>query len=164
MLVVSDTSPILNLAIIGQLDLLRTQFSEVLIPPAVLAELKPETESPGADVIRRALQAQWIRTTSVRDDRLIQALRLELDEGEAEAIALALELKADYVLIDEHEGREIAKAMLLTPIGILGVLLRAKRDGALDAVEPVLRALRQEAGFYIAEDLFTVVLAEAGER
>ena len=164
MLVVSDTSPILNLAIIGRLDLLRTQFVEVLIPPTVLAELKPDTEFPGANIVRQALQDQWLRPVGIKDDRLIQALRLELDQGEAEAIALSLELKAEYVLMDEREGREIAKAMGLAPIGILGVLLRAKRESSLDSVEQAMVALRQEAGFFIAEDLFSAVLVEAGER
>jgi predicted nucleic acid-binding protein len=108
--VVSDTSPVLNLAIMNRLDLLRQQFGEVLIPPAILTELKPETEFPGAQVIRQALEASWLRVRKLTDVHLTRALALELDGGEAAAIALALELGARRILMDEHEGRAKAKA------------------------------------------------------
>jgi predicted nucleic acid-binding protein len=54
--------------------------------------------------------------------------------------------------------------MGLTAVGILGVLLRAKRAGTLESVESTMRALQDEAGFYVADDLFDAVLREAGER
>ncbi len=102
--IVSNTSPILNLAIIGQLDLLRQQFAEVLIPSAVQAELKPETTFPGATAVQQALQAEWLRVAELKDVHLARALALDLDEGEAAAIALALELGAKRILMDEHNG------------------------------------------------------------
>ncbi len=162
--VVSNTSPILNLAIIGQLDLLRQQFVEVLIPPAVRAELKPETTFPGAAAIQRAFQAQWLREAELKDINLARALALDLDEGEAAAITLALERVDQRILMDEHDGRVKAKALGLQPIGSLGVLLHAKRTGALESVEAALHLLRQQAGFFIADDLFEQVLREAGEQ
>ena len=161
--IVSNTSPILNLAIIGQLDLLRQQFAEVLIPFAVRAELKPETTFPGATAVQQALQAQWLRVAELKDVHLARALALDLDEGEAAAIALALELGAERILMDEHDGRVKAKALGLQPIGLLGVLLRARRDGTLDSVEAAMQMLRQQAGFFIADDLFDQVLRETGE-
>jgi predicted nucleic acid-binding protein len=109
--VVSNTSPILNLAIIDQLDLLRQQFTEVLIPPAVLAELKPESDSPGSASVRRGVEMRWLRVAEIRDVHLSQALRLELDDGEASAIALALELDIRRILMDERDGRAKAKAL-----------------------------------------------------
>jgi predicted nucleic acid-binding protein len=162
--VVSNTSPILNLAIIGQIDLLRQQFAEVLIPPAVLTELKPHVDFPGSASIHRALETQWLRVVDLKDAHLNQALMLELDGGEAAAIALALELDIRQILMDERDGRTKAKALGLQPVGVLGVLLRAKRDGALKSVEHAAQALRQEAGFFIAEDLLEAILVEAGER
>ncbi len=68
------------------------------------------------------------------------------------------------MLIDEHDGRAVAKAMGLTSVGILGVLLRAKRTGRLDSVATAIRALQDQAGFFIAADLFASILREAGER
>jgi predicted nucleic acid-binding protein len=162
--IVSNTSPILNLAIIGQLDLLRQQFAEVLIPFAVRAELKPETTFPGATVVQQALETEWLHVVELKDVRLARALALDLDEGEAAAIALALELGAERILMDEHDGRAKAKALGLRPIGLLGVLLRAKRDGALDSVQAAMQALREQAGFFIADDLLDRVLREASEQ
>jgi len=162
--VVSNTSPILNLAIINQLDLLRQQFGEVLIPSAVLSELKADTDFPGADRIRQALEATWLHSHELTNVDVARALKRDLDHGEAEAIALSLQLGLGVVLMDEHDGRAAAKAMGLTPVGVLGVLLRAKHAGVLESVESAMRALQDEAGFYIADDLFNAVLREAGER
>lgn len=102
--------------------------------------------------------------SEIKDVHLARALAIDLDEGEAAAIALALELGATQILMDEHDGRVKAKALGLQPIGLLGVLLHAKRDGALDSVEAVMQRLRQQAGFFIADDLFNQLLIEAGEQ
>jgi predicted nucleic acid-binding protein len=162
--VVSNTSPILNLAIIQQLDLLRQQFGEVLVPPAVLAELKVDSNYPGTDLIRQTLQENWLRSVELTHVSVARALRRELDHGEAEAIALAIQLGWPTVLIDEHAGRVVAQAMGLTPTGLLGVLLRAKLSGQIASLERLLTALQNEAGFYITADLMLTILREAGER
>ena len=162
--VVSNTSPVLNLAIIGQLDLLHQQFGEVLIPPAVLQELKVDGALPGVQPIRLALQHNWLRVIELSTPAVARALKRDLDNGEAEAIALSLQLGAATILMDEHDGRAVAKAMGLTPIGILGVLLRAKRTGNLNSVSTTMRALQNQAGFFIAAGLFASILREADER
>ena len=162
--VVSNTSPILNLAIIGQLDLLRQQFGEVLIPPMVLQELEVDAELPGVEPIRLALQNHWLRVFELSNTDIARALRRDLDNGEAEAIALALQLKLMTVLIDEHDGRAAARAMGLVPVGVFGILLRAKRTGNLDSVVTAMRALQDQAGFFIDPDLFASLAREAGER
>ena len=162
--VVSNTSPILNLAIIGQLDLLRQQFGEVLIPPMVLQELKVDTELPGVEPIRLALQNRWLQVVELSNTDIARALRRDLDNGEAEAIALALQLKLMTVLIDEHDSRAAARAMGLVPVGVLGILLRAKRTGNLDSVVTAMRALQDQAGFFINPDLFASLAREAGEH
>ena len=161
---VGNTSPILNLAIIGQLDLLRQQFGEVVIPPMVLQELRIDTELPGVESIRLALQNRWLRVVELSNTDITRALRRDLDNGEAEAIALALQLKLTTILIDEHDGRAAAKAMGLIPVGVLGVLLRAKRAGTLNSVVTAMHALQDQAGFFINPDLFATLAREAGER
>ena len=95
MLVVSNTSLILNLAIVNQLILLYHQFGEILIPDAVLDELKVSEERPGSQAIREAISSGWIQSRDVSDEPLTRLLKQTLDCGEAEAIALAIELKAD---------------------------------------------------------------------
>lgn len=163
MLVVSNTSPIMNLAVLGLLDLLRQQFREVIVPDAVIEELRLDTDFPGTENIRRAISEGWLHEEKVENQQVVLALRRELDNGEAEAIALALQLKANLILMDERDGRSLAKSMGLTPIGVLGVLIRAKQDGKVGSVGEILNRLRSEAGFYISNDLMQNILLEIGE-
>jgi uncharacterized protein len=137
MLVVCNTSPILNLAIVGHLQLLRQQFGEILIPHAVLDELKVDEERPGSQSIRKAISSGWIHPQTVSNQPLAQLLKQTLDRGESEAIALAIELQAEWTILDEREGRRIAKSLGLNVTGILGVLLRAKQVGELESLQPV---------------------------
>lgn len=88
---------------------------------------------------------------------------MELDKGEAESLALAVELGADLVIIDERRGSQVASRLGLTRIGILGVLLVAKNRGLITAIRPILDSLRQQAGFWIAEDLYNQTLRLANE-
>jgi predicted nucleic acid-binding protein len=109
--VVSNTSPILNLAIIEKLNWLRQQFGKLQIPPAVLDELKVDEDRPGSPLIRAALVDGWLQVQPLRDTKIAQLLKQTLDVGEAEAIALALELQAEWILLDERDGRKAAKSM-----------------------------------------------------
>lgn len=156
--VVSNTSPILNLAIVGQIDLLRQQFGQVQIPPAVLDELKIDEERPGSRPIQAAITAGWIQVQPVSNQSLVQLLRQTLDGGEAEAISLALELQAEWILLDERDGRKVAKSLGLQVTGVLGVLLQAKESGELPSLQPVLEELTQNAGFRIAPEILARVL------
>jgi predicted nucleic acid-binding protein len=104
MLAVSNTSPISNLASIGHLDLLRSQFGDIRIPGAVAAELSAHPNPSVSASIQAAISERWIQTTTVREGELLNLLSLQLDRGEAEAIVLAVELKADVILMDEQEG------------------------------------------------------------
>jgi predicted nucleic acid-binding protein len=86
-----------------------------------------------------------------------------LDRGEAEAIALAVELPADWILLDETDGRSAASRAGLRVTGILGVLLRAKQRGEISLLKPELTALRTQARFFISTRLENEVLQMAGE-
>ncbi len=160
---VSDTSPILGLAAIDRLELLHEQFGAVFIPNAVLSELKTETNFSGASVVREALENGWLEVKDVQNLPLVQALSVELDMGEAEALALATDLHLEIIVMDEHEGRARARAMGLKPVGVIGILLRAKHQGKIQSIGDTLQALRDEIGFYIADDFFQRILKEAGE-
>jgi predicted nucleic acid-binding protein len=155
--VISNTSPLLNLAIIDQLDLLRQQFGEILIPKAVLEELRVEEILPGSDHLREALVAGWLQVREVNNPSLVQLLQRDLDRGEAEAIALALLLDADWIILD---GRRIAKSFGLQVTGILGVVIRASRNGQISSLPLVINQLREEAGFHIAQNLLSQILKE----
>lgn len=119
---VSNTSPIFNLACIGRLELLRRQFGEVWIPLGVETEL---TEIPDAEIRRTVEQTQiagWLIVRPLTEADVLKLLMVDLHSGEAEAIALAVETKADWVLIDEREGRAVARRLGLRITGVLGVL------------------------------------------
>ena len=98
MIVVSNTSPIINLASIGQLELLKTLYSNIIIPQAVRDEIVAGAGQPGA---KEAQTLGWIATHQVTNQPLVTALQADLDRGEAEAIALAIEIRAELLLLDE---------------------------------------------------------------
>ena len=161
--VVSNTSPLLNLAIIDLLDLLRDQFGEVLIPDAVLAELRVDEPLPGSAQLRHAVDRGWLRLVHVRDQPLIALLTQTLDVGEAEAIALALETEPELLLVDERDGRRVATSLGLTVTGVVGILLRAKREGTIASLRKALVELETRAGFRIADGLVQQALLAADE-
>ena len=161
MIVVSDTSPINNLAAINQLHLLQQLYETVIIPEAVYRELTdPDFPVAGATEVQTF---EWIQTRSVTNHTIVEVLSNELDIGEAEAIALALELKADLLLIDERRGRMIADRLNLKYTGILGVLIEAKSQGLVPLVKPLMEALINQAGFWIADSLYKSVLQAINE-
>jgi uncharacterized protein len=160
-IIVSDTSPINNLAAINHLHLLNQLYGMVLISEAVYRELTdPNFPVAGSTEVKTF---DWIQTRAVSDRTLIEALSNELDIGEAEAIALAVEIQADQVLIDERRGRLVATRLNLRCIGILGILVEAKSQGLIAEVKPLLDALVNEAGFWIAEPLYNSVLRLVNE-
>ena len=156
MIVVSNTSPINNLSAIGHLHLLHQLYGTVLIPEAVYRELTdPSFPVAGAAEVRNLV---WIQTRAVSNRTLVEALSNELDIGEAEAIALAVEVQAEQILMDERRGRLVATRLNLRPTGILGILVEAKNRGLVAKVKPLLDALVNEAGFWVAEPLYNRVL------
>ena len=151
----------MNLAVVKRLQLLQDLYHELYIPEAVRSELKA---IPDKKARREVQQAPWIHPCSVQDRRFVQTLQLELDEGEAEAIALSLELPANLLLMDELRGRRIAERFSVRTLGVLGVLLQAKRRGIVTAVKPILDTLITKAGFWVGNELYAHVLHEAGEQ
>jgi predicted nucleic acid-binding protein len=160
---VSNTSPISNLAIIGHLSLLKAQFSEIWIPPAVVRELEAHPDSAALAAIQQAIREKWIQTAGPTQSPFLSVLSPHLHRGEAEAIALAADIKADIVIIDEQEGRQFAAQAGLSVTGVLGVLLRAKKNGNIKALKPEIQALRSRARFFISPSLEARVLAAAAE-
>ncbi len=108
--------------------------------------------------IDRFLQSNYIEVKKVRDFELLNQLKEILDEGEAEAITLAKELKADYLLIDEIKGRNVAGKYNIKVIGLLGILINAKQKGLIDDVKNLMDQLINKAGFWIDSDLYNEVL------
>ena len=115
MIVVSDTSPVSNLILLGRLDILRKLFSEIIIPPAVDAEIRALKQF-GKD-LREYETAEWIKVIAPANLQKVQTLQVNLDEGEAQAIALALEINCALLLMDERNGTNIARQEGLQTVG-----------------------------------------------
>lgn len=127
---VSNSSPLIALEQIGQLQLLQQLFGTITVPPAVTREVAPTMALP----------------TWVNERQLMQAigpkiLAASLGPGESEALSLALEVKAHRVILDERPARRLAQALHLPVIGTLGVLLSAKKRGLVALLKPHLDAL-----------------------
>ena len=124
MVVVADTSPINYLVLIGQIDLLARLYARILIPPAVLAELKhPLAPKPVLDWAGNL--PEWLEVLGPQSSLILP----KLDLGESEAIALAIDVHAEVVLIDEQAGRHEALRRGLKVAGTLSVLDEADRAG-----------------------------------
>lgn len=158
-LVVADTSPLLYLHHARKLPLLRALYGTVVVPSAVRVELAIGTER-GHDT-PDVSSIEWIRSVDVPDRSLLPAV-VDLGPGESEVIALGLAHPGSLVLLDDRLARRIAAVSGLAHTGTLGVLLKAKSAGFLDAVRPVLENLRSH-GMRIQDDLERRILLMAGE-
>jgi hypothetical protein len=150
--VVSNSSPLIALAGIQRLDLLPAIFESVLIPPAVAREI-----SPSIPVL-----PTWLRIQAPNVLPPASSLRRRLGEGEREALALALELRAEWIILDDLPARRSAQATGLNVIGTLGTLLTAKRTGLLTSIRPELDGLRATS-FFLSPQLYSDLLRAARE-
>lgn len=162
MAVVADASVLIGLSSIGQLALLQKRFPDgVLIPPAVWREVVEQgAERPGA---REVADADWITVRDVSALEIVRLLQTELEEGETEAIALAKQARAKLVLLDERDARLAARQLNLHVLGTIGVLIWARRTGAIPNLQRALDALRDRGGFRISQQLYERALNEVGE-
>ena len=129
MKIISDSSPLINMACIGRLDLLKQLYGQLFVPEAVQNEIVIVGKGqPGADEIE---SAKWIKMKSVQDRSQVHALEQELDAGESEAIALTMEMKAGLLLMDERIGREVARHFGLHFTGLIGISIESRGKGRI---------------------------------
>jgi hypothetical protein len=146
---------------VGQLNLMQQLYGTILIPTAVYEELLDKRA--GEIVITAVQSATWLKIQPVQNQELVNELRNRVNVGEAEAIALGIEVKASRLLIDERLGRQTATEFGLKIIGVLGILLAAKRQNLITAIKPIIDDLMTQANFRISSKLYIDVLNTAGE-
>jgi uncharacterized protein len=161
MIVVADTSVLLNLALIGEIDLLHNLFGSVIAPQAVHDEFARLAATSGR--FAGLSMPSWVNLQGVSDSALVTQLRATLDEGESEAIALAIEIHAEAVLMDETEGRCLAQARGLRTIGIVGILIQARHVGLVSELGPLFLSLRERAKFRLSAKIMNEALIACGE-
>jgi len=147
--IISDTSCLITLARIGELELLERLYHHVWITPVVAREY-------GGGL------PDWIGIKEVKDKSRQLYFESILDPGEASTIALALEIPNCMVIIDEIKGRKIARENNIPVIGLLGILIQAKKQGLFPEIRPKLELLHK-LGFRFSSQLEQTILQMADE-
>ncbi len=158
--IITNTGPLIALASIDRLDILRNLFKTVTVPEAVHFELLEGGISRAG--INSYQQATWILVQPLMKplDPLLDKM---LDTGEASVIQLACENQVERVLIDERKGRRIAREIYqLRVAGTARILVDAKRNNFLDNVQSTIIQMKNN-GYYIHETIVSYILKEAGE-
>ena len=147
--IISDTSCFIILSNIGELELLHQLYGIVITTPEIVTEY-------GEDLPR------WVEIIRVKDESRQRLLELQIDKGESSAIALALETPDSIVIIDDNKARKIANLLGLTYTGTIGVIIRAKLQGILPSIKPVLDKIKQ-TNFRLTDEIEAQALKQAGE-
>ena len=148
--IIADTSVLIALTNINELEILQKVYKTIAITPEVLNEF-------GETI------PKWIKVEEVKDRKKIDILKLELDKGEASSLALAIEKNNCLLIIDERKGRKIAKRIGLNIIGLLGVLIKAKEQNIFSEIKPILEKL-EKVDFRISQELKRRILKRIAEN
>ena len=161
MKIVADTGPLIGLAKIRKLALLRSVADEVLIPTMVHRELlgKPGAE---AEEIDRALQTLLRVAKSGTMTSTVEKATARLDEGERQAVVLAAQNREVVLLMDDRAGRNVARQLAIPTVGLAGLLLLLKEKGQVEYVTPLLHELRQK-GYWLSDKVIATAARQAGE-
>jgi predicted nucleic acid-binding protein len=162
-LVVSNSTPLVYLAALGDFDFLRVLFDEITIPCAVYEEVAiAGARFPAGRAVLEAHE-KWINVREIGNPSVSVALQNGgLHAGESEAIALAAQIQPFALLMDDQDAVERAAHLGLNVIRTPGVYRMAKQKGLVSAVRPKLDELRT-AGFWLREEHYNIILRSAGE-
>lgn len=149
-LIISDTSCLIILSKIGELDLLRRLYKTVTITRDILLEY--------GEIV-----PDWIEVQQVKDSYSQQLLEMQINKGEASAIALALSSGKHILILDDWKARKVAERLGLTVTGTLGVIIKAKNAGIVSSIKPYLFKIKG-TNFRISEELEQIALKEANEK
>lgn len=150
--VVCNSSPLIGLEQIGELNLLNALFDTIIVPPAVVHEVTPSVSLP-----------EWINERALVQNIGPLIMKASLGQGESEAISLGLESDARLIILDDRPARRLAQSLSLSVVGTLGILVLAKKKNLIPAVKPCLEALSR-FDFRIAPILYEQILKDADER
>lgn len=156
---VVDASPLILLGKVGRVDLLHELCDELVVPEIVVREVGAKEE--GEALIERLASLPG----AIFEPEVVVASELrawDLGRGESQVLALAVLTPGARAVLDDLDGRRCAQALGVPVIGTLGVVLRAKRKGALPTARPVIEHLRR-VGLYVSDDLVEAALSHLGE-
>jgi predicted nucleic acid-binding protein len=156
----ADASFLIGVCAIGQIGLLETMFERIYVAPAVWEEAV--VQGAGRAGAEQIASATFIQRQPVQDQQAVALLQVFLGPGESETLVLAQELPAPLVLMDDLRARKAAQQAGISTLGVVGLLLAAKRQGLVERVRPLLETLAAK-GFRLARRLVEEALREAGE-
>lgn len=148
-IIVSDTSCLILLEKIGELELLHKVFGGIIITQVVADEYGLKLP-------------EWIFIQNSSDKNYQKILEASIDKGEASAIALAVELADCLLIIDDLKGRNLAQTLGIKITGTFGVILEAKLSGKINSVKPLLAKIK-ETDFHFSQEIEKKILAKANE-
>jgi predicted nucleic acid-binding protein len=147
--IISDTSCFIILTNIGELALLYKVYGQILTTPEIAAEFGESLPA-------------WVEIVEVKDKYKQTILELQIDRGESSAIALALETPDSTVILDDYKARKIAERLGITLTGTIGVIIKAKLNGTIPSVKPLLEKIKQ-TDFRLSPEIEAQALKEANE-
>jgi predicted nucleic acid-binding protein len=147
--VIADTSCFILLDKIDTLNLLQQLFKNISTTTTIAEEFGKKLP-------------EWVQIRSVTDLHYQTILELEVDKGEASAISLAIEYQPALLILDDLKARKVADKLHLNYTGTLGVLLKAKQNGIINSIRPLLDRI-QQTNFRFSKNVFDQILKVAGE-
>ncbi len=156
---VVNSSPLILLGKVEQIPLLGGLAEEIVVPREVVREVDVK---PDGAKIREQLDA--LDVARIESGLLVPShvSAWDLGSGESAVLTHAEQIGESRAVLDDLDARRCAKALGVPVIGTLGVVLRAKRLGLIDAARPIISALRT-VGLYVSDDLIQSVLARLKE-
>jgi predicted nucleic acid-binding protein len=148
-IIISDTSCLILLSKIDELDILRILSDKVYITPEIKKEYTRELPN-------------WIETKRPENDHYQKILEIDLDLGEASAIALSLDIEDSILILDDLKGRKMAEKLDLKYSGTFGLILKLKQNGLIESVKPLLEKIK-DTDFRFSDSLFELIIRESGE-
>lgn len=142
--VITDTSVLIILQKIGEIELLYRNYGQILTTSAVAKEFG----DPLPD---------WIVIQEVEDEKYLKYLQTQIDAGEASAFALAAQFSDPLILLDDRKARILAQNLNLRSVGVLGILIQSKQDGLLQTIKPLIYKIK-ETNFHISDQLVNYAL------
>ena len=158
--VIVNSTPIILLSNISQLELLKQIYGEITIPQAVYDEV---TEKPDSACQNLKNHFDWIKIETIKNPLQKKMYQAKLHDGEVEVMILAQEEpKADLVILDDNTAKKTARFLELTVTGTLGILIKAKQLKLIEKIKTLMDALISN-GFFVAQNVYNMVLEQAGE-
>jgi len=148
-IIIADTSCLILLSKINQLELLNKLFGNIIITSEIAEEYGEKLPN-------------WFIIENVINKERQAMFESQVDKGEASAIALYFEIDTNLIILDDYKARKLAKKLELNFTGTLGILINAKLKGIIPSIKPLVENI-QKTNFRISEELIQIALKQAKE-